>query len=165
MPFAEIKKIVFYIFNCAKQLDCSMEFMAQFFRDWDSLEAMHPFGVMNVATLFMQYGIPDAMAFDIDEFLFFDLMWSRISNIRRIKVEARVSRDIFWVYVDLDSNIVSFQTSPVAPLTWSVTIRDGPNQLVRIIVHYHRSLERRRGFSGRCLPNRISRRSAAHRTD
>ena len=128
----------------------------RFFDAWDDLEAAHPFGVMAFAPLFMEFGVTQALAFDVDECLFLDLMSPRLHAVRRIKVEARVSQAVFWVYVDMDAQLVSFQSSPLAPFAWSTPIDPSlPAELVRIIFHYHRSSERGRVSSMRCFPNAL----------
>ena len=130
-----------------------MDYLPRFFTAWDNLESMHPFGVVNFAPLFMEYGVAQALALDVDEYLFLDLITPRLRGVRRIKVEARISQRVFWVYVDLDARVVSFQVDPMAPLTWSNSVDEKPCSLVSLIFHYHMTQERRSGFSGRCFPD------------
>jgi hypothetical protein len=137
--------------------------LTRFFAAWDALEAMHPFGVASFARMFIGHGVPSILAFDVDEYLFLDLMTPRQMAIRRIKVEARISQCVFWVYVDLNTRVVSFQSNPQAPLTWSVSIDgDEPSELVRLIIWHHRTLERGRGASGRCIHSAMRARLGKH---
>jgi hypothetical protein len=116
--------------------------MRSFFQKWDMLEAMNPFGVAYFAGFFMEHGVPRTLAFDIDQFLFLDLLNFRQEAIRRIKAEARVSREVFWVHVDLDASLVSFQISPSAPFVCSIMIDMDPVSLVRLIYQYFLFLKR-----------------------
>jgi len=115
-----------------------------FFDEWDDLESANPFGVMRFQPLFVRYGVSEVMAADVDEFLFLDLMSRRHINIRRIKVQARLTDEIFWVYLDLRTSVLSFQATPMAPMTYSVTIDADPVWLVRFIMayycHFHRKV-------------------------
>jgi hypothetical protein len=143
--------------------------LTRFFAEWDDLEAAHPFGVVRFAPLFMEHGVPQALALDVDECLFLDLMTPRHMEIRRIKVEERVSQRVFWVYVDLGARAISFQENPMAPLRWSVVLDgDCPWELVRLVFQRHRMQARWGGlFAEKCsarfaLPEN-SRRDARHR--
>ena len=125
--------------------------LGRFFAEWDALEAAHPFGVTSFAPLFMRHGVPQALAFDMDECLFMDLMTPRRLEVRRIKVEDRVSQRVFWAYVDLGARCVSFQENPMAPLRWSSSLDgDHPCEVVRLVFQHHRMQARRLGFPGRC---------------
>ena len=124
--------------------------LSVFFMAWDRLEAMWPFGVVRYAPLFIEYGVPSALAGDVDQFLFLDLMRPRFPGIRRVKVEARISRQVFWVYIDLNTMLVSFQRSPLAPLVCSVPISSEPYEFVRLIFRYHLHQERKQE-GGRCF--------------
>ena len=124
--------------------------MLSFFQKWDQLEAMHPFGVAYFAGLFMEHGVPHRLAFDIDQFLFLDLLNFRHETIRRIKVEARISREVFWVHVDLDSGLVSFQADPSAPFVCSIMIDMEPIQLMRLVFQYFLFLKRESEL-GKCF--------------
>jgi hypothetical protein len=114
-----------------------MDYLRVFFNAWDDLESAHPFGVMYYRQLFMHFGVPEAMAEDVDEFLFLDLMSHRNVFIRRIKVQARITGEIFWVYLDLRSSTMSFQSTPAAPFAYSTTIIPEPVWLVRTISTYY----------------------------
>ena len=129
--------------------------LSSFFTAWDNLEAVWPFGVVQFAPLFIDYGIPSALAGDVDEFLFLDLMAPRFPGIRRMKVEARISREIFWVYVDMNTMLVSFQSSPLAPLVCSMSISSEPCEFVRLIFQYHLYQERK-DDGGKCFDEKYS---------
>jgi hypothetical protein len=118
-----------------------MDNMWSFFHEWDSLEAQHPFGVMYFRPLFSRFGISETLAGDVDEFLFLDLMPPRIAHVRRIKVQTRITSEVFWVYLDLRTAIISFQSTPAAPFTFSVTITLEPICVVGTILAYFRRLE------------------------
>jgi len=125
-----------------------------FFDAWDRLEAFTPFGVAAFAPLFMEHGVAPALAMDVDECLFLDLIPQRFHGVRRIKIEARVSRAVFWVYVDLNEMLVSFQSNPQAPLVWSTPLDPpSPMGLVSIFFQHHRSWERRLRVHARCFPH------------
>ena len=112
--------------------------MQTFFDAWDDLENANPFGVMYFRPLLVQHGVSEAMAGDVDEFLFMDLMTRRLNHIRRIKVQALITEEIFWVYLDLRSSTLSFQSMPSAPFTYSTTIILEPIWLVHFIMAYYR---------------------------
>ncbi len=122
----------------------SVEIFRDFFDDWDHLEACHPFGVMYLAPTLVQHGVVAVCAHDVDEHLFLDLMVPRNPAIRRIKVEGRVRREVFWVYVDLDSSVVSFQASPSAPFVFSLPIPPTPDDFVRMVLGYFRRCREKR---------------------
>ena len=87
--------------------------------------------------MFVEFGVHEAIAGDVDEFLFLDLMNTGV-DIRRIKVEARISRRIFWVYLDVQTCVLSFQATPVAPFTHTTAIMPHPDSLIRsILAHYN----------------------------
>lgn len=116
------------------------EAIVNFFSAWDHLEASYPFGVMYFASIFMEHGVSAARCGDVDEFIFMDLMIPRNPMIRRIKVEGRVDREVFWVYVDMNSSLVSFQSHPSAPLVCSMPMEELPDDLIRMILSYFRHL-------------------------
>ena len=114
-----------------------------FFDAWDDLEAEHPFGVMYFRELFTRFGVSETMAGDVDEFLFLDLMSRRMVSIRRIKVQARITNEVFWVYLDLRASTLSIQSTPAAPFTYSTTSVHEPDWLVRLILTYYRQHHRK----------------------
>jgi hypothetical protein len=120
-----------------------METMRAFFDAWDDLEAANPFGVMYFRPLLLQHGVSEAMAGDVDEFLYMDLMTRRMVHIRRIKVQARITEELFWVYLDLRTSTLSFQSMPSAPFTYSTTIVPEPAWLMRLIMAYYRQNRRK----------------------
>ena len=111
--------------------------MHSFFDAWDRLEAAHPFGVMYFRQLFTAFGVTEGLAGHVDEYLFLDLMSRRQAHIRRIKVQARITGETFWVYVDLNAETLSFQSTPASPFTYSVAILPEPVWLVRWILLYY----------------------------
>jgi len=111
--------------------------MSAFFDAWDNLEAAHPFGVMYFRDLFTEFGVPETLAGDVDEFLFLDLMSRRMASIRRIKIQARLTDEVFWAYLDLRTSTLSFQSHPAAPFTYSTTIALEPVCLVGALLAYH----------------------------
>ena len=111
--------------------------MSAFFDAWDDLEAAHPFGVMYFRDLFTEFGVPETLAGDVDEFLFLDLMSRRMASIRRIKIQARLTDEVFWVYLDLRTSVLSFQSHPAAPFTYTTIIALEPLCLVRVLLSYH----------------------------
>lgn len=121
----------------------SAETFEGFFDDWDHLEATHPFGVMYCAPMFVRHGVDAVLSRDVDQHLFLDLMVPRHPSIRRLKVEGRVQREVFWVYVDLDASLVSFQESPLAPFVSSVALPEGPDDFVRAVMAYFRQARKR----------------------
>ena len=108
-----------------------------FFNAWDRIEAMNPFGVNHFTDFFIEYHIDPALCSDIDSNLFLDLMIPRQRNVRRIKIEDRVSKRVFWVYVDIQWHQVSFQSTPLSPFVQSATIDPSPNDLIRVILAFY----------------------------
>ena len=80
---------------------------------------------------------------DVDEFLFLDLMARRMNHIRRIKVQARITDEIFWIYLDLRASTLSVQATPSAPFTYSTTIIMEPVWLIRFIMAYYGQYHRK----------------------
>ena len=108
-----------------------------FFAAWDCLEAAHPFGVTGFVSLFSQFGVgPDDCA-RVDRHLFLDLMNARRPEVRRIKVEGRRSRKVFWVYIDLRTSTIGFQDGPMHPFVLTTFVSPTPSAIVGAIVAYH----------------------------
>ena len=124
----------------------------EFFEEWDGLESMNPFGVNNFSDLFISHGVSEMLCSDIDSNLYLDLMTPRRREIRRIKVEDRASALVFWVYVNVDWCMVSFQTTPLSPLFHTVSIQPNAHDLVSALVafyhHQPHRCTRRRAIAG-----------------
>ena len=118
-----------------------MFLLYDFFMEWDALEAMYPFGVIMFTPLFLDYGV------------FLDLMIPRQIDVRRIKVQSRASGHIFWVRVELSPShaIISFQSSPSAPLMCTQSVVASPSAVIETIVAMYRRIVVPFG-RGHCLP-------------
>ena len=130
-----------------------MFLLYDFFMEWDALEAMYPFGVIMFTPLFLDYGVSSGACLVVDEELFLDLMIPRQIDVRRIKVQSRASGHIFWVRVELSPShaIISFQSSPSAPLMCTQSVVASPSAVIETIVAMYRRIVVPFG-RGHCLP-------------
>jgi hypothetical protein len=114
-----------------------MTTLRSFFDAWQRLEATHPFGVVYFYSMFTEHGVPAAMAGDVDEYLFLDLVNTGV-DVRRFKVAARITGESFWVYLDLRTCVLSFQATPATPFTYTVPIAPSPTSLIGFVLAYYR---------------------------
>ena len=110
--------------------------MEEFFDEWDSVERMHPWGVVALSPFLRGFGISDAMCMEVDELIYIDLMIMSLSTSRYIKVEGRSSSVVFWVVVVIryPMMIVSFADNPLAPVQRSLVVAATPSLIIACIL-------------------------------
>ena len=128
------------------------------FAVWSVVEQMHPWGVERLEPFLSTFGVTAEMCSEIDERLLFDVMISPQPDVRRVRVEGRHSRVVFWAKISglNDEHAarvnVSFQSTPSDPFRFAVSVEARPRALVACFLGYHRMmlLGRRRRSAGRC---------------
>ena len=114
--------------------------MDVFFNEWDRLERLYPMGVQSLSPFFSGYGIPIHMCVEVDSRLYIDLMITRNQDSRRIRVDGRHSRCLFWVHIVLCQSFatIGFQRNPGTPYLRIVSLVATPTSIVAAILAFHR---------------------------